>query len=582
MEARDRSVETWFNRIHNGQLRLPRFQRFEAWDYDNVGGLLDSILKDLPIGSTLVLEIGENEPFVTRPLAGAPQPVERCSEHLLDGQQRLTALWKSLHDLYEDVTFFVQLREPVSDEDGTIASRVIRVKRWIHKDGRQFPIWADDPVQIFERGFAPISLLQPFDISARRQKWCDQAVNGDLKASRDLENALRDLQEKIKRFNLPLLLLEVGKQPATALDVFVKMNTSAVPLSAFDVIVAQFEARTGKSMHDLMIDLREMCPALEGYASPEQMVLQSAALRADRTPAQASFFQLDLAEVDLVWEEISQGIQWAVQVMEEECIFDDQRLPTVTVLPVLSALHKHLPTKLDEHGNARAAVRAYLWRSFVTARYENASSTRSLQDYRGIRNFLIGKGPRDAVPVFNDVEYPVPQLEELMQAGWPKRKESLARTVLAVSIKGGAFDIADGNQATRQRLANREYHHLFPNSLLKEDAGLTDRESSRALNCILITMSTNRNISAKEPLKYLSERINRADLGEGIVRDRLRSHIVPFDELNVGGYSEIGSPDERAKKIRSDYEAFLRKRAELVRNALKALSEGRNWPSEGI
>jgi hypothetical protein len=581
MEARDRSVEAWFNRIRSGQLRLPRFQRFEAWDYENVAALIDSILRDLPIGSTLVLEIGEKEPFITRPLAGAPAPVERCTEHLLDGQQRLTALWRSLHDLYEDVTLFVQLKAPESDEDETAPSRITRVKRWLSKDGRKFPVWADDSVQVYSRGLAPVSLLQPSDISARRQQWCDQAVDGNLQASRDLENALRDLQEKMKRFNLPMLVLDVGTKPATALDVFVKMNTSAVPLNAFDIIVAQFEARTGKSMHDLMIDLREKCPALECYASPEQIVLQTAALRADRTPAQASFFQLDLSDVDAAWDEIFDGVNWAVQVLEEECIFDDQRLPTVTVMPVLAALHKYLPKKLDEHGNARATIRSYVWRSSITSRYENASSTRSLQDFRALRDFFLGKGARNVVPVFSDTDYPLPSVEELIQAGWPKRKETLARAVLAASIKAGAFDIADGNQATRQRLTNREYHHVFPDALLRDDGGLTDRESSRALNCILITMNTNRNISAKEPLRYLKERIDRADLGEAVVRDRLRSHIVPFDELNVGGYFEIKSPEDRAKKIRNDYETFMRARAEMVRNSLKALAEGRNWPNEG-
>lgn len=581
MEARDRSVEAWFNRVRSGQLRLPRFQRFEAWDYENIAALIDSILRDLPIGSTLVLEIGEREPFVTRPLAGAPAPVERCTEHLLDGQQRLTALWRSLHDLYDDVTLFVQLKAPEPDEDGTAPSRITRVKRWLNKDGRRFPVWADDAVQVYSRGLAPVSLLQPSDISARRQQWCDQAVQGDLQASRDLENALRDLQEKMKRFNLPMLVLDVATKPATALDVFVKMNTSAVPLNAFDIIVAQFEARTGKSMHDLMIDLRKKCPALESYVSPEQIVLQTAALRADRTPAQASFFQLDLSDVAAAWDEIFDGVNWAVQVLEEECIFDGQRLPTVTIMPVLAALHKYMPKKLDEHGNARATIRSYVWRSSITSRYENASATRSLQDYRGLRDFLAGTGARNAVPVFNDADYPLPSVEELIQAGWPKRRETLARAVLAASIKAGAIDIADGNQATRQRLANREYHHVFPDSLLRDDGGLSDRESSRALNCILITMNTNRNISAKEPLKYLSERIDRADLGEPVVRDRLRSHIVPFEELKVGGYFEIASPEERTKKIRADYEAFMRTRADMVRASLKALAEGRNWPNEG-
>ena len=580
MEARDRSVEAWFNRVRSGQLRLPRFQRHEAWDYENIAALIDSILRDLPIGSALVLEIGEKEPFVTRPLAGAPAPVERCTEHLLDGQQRLTALWKALHDLYEDVTYFVQLETPAPDDEGTTPSRITRVKRWIHKDGRRFPVWADDPVQVYERGLAPVSLLQPGDVSADRQQWCDQAVNGDLKASRDLENALRDLQEKMKRFNLPMLVLDVMTTPATALEVFVKMNTSAVPLNAFDIVVAQFEARTGKSMHDLMVDLREKCPALESYASPEQIILQTAALRADRTPTQASFFQLDLSEVDEAWEELVSGVTWAVEVLEEECVFDDQRLPTVTVIPVLAALHRSLPTKLDEHGNARATIRAYIWRSFTTSRYENASSTRALQDYRPLRNLFLSTGTRDAIPVLNEADYPLPSSEELAQAGWPKRKETLARAILAVSMKAGAFDIADGNQATRQRLSNREYHHIFPDSLLRDEAGLSDRESSRALNCILITMSTNRNISAKEPLKYLSERIDRADLGEGAVRDRLRSHLVPFDELKVGGYAEIKTPADRAQSIRYDYEAFLKRRAEMVRNAFKALTIGKNWPAE--
>ena len=563
-------------------MRLPRFQRHEAWDDDNVAGLLDAVLRGLPIGSTLILEIGEKEPFVTRPLAGAPAPTERCMEHLLDGQQRLTALWKSLHDLYENLTFFVQIKEPEPDEDGVLPSRVIRVKRWLHRNTQRYPVWADEPEQIFERGLVPALLLLPGDISARRQQWCDKAVKGDLKASRDLENLLRDLQEKIKNFNLPMLCLEVGTKPATALDVFVKMNTSAVPLNAFEIIVAQFEARTGKSMHDLMVDLREKCPALESYASPEQIVLQAAALRSDRTPAQASFHQLDLSDVDTAWEEISVGVHWSIQVMEEECVFDHQRLPTITILPLLAALHKHLPTALDAHGNARAMVRSYIWRSFVTSRYERASSTRSLQDFRGMRDVLQGKEDRSNVPIFKDSDYPLPKIDELMEAGWPKRKETLARAILAASIKAGAFDIADGNQATRERLRGREYHHIFPDALLTDDGGLSDRESSRALNCVLITMNTNRNISAKEPLKYLRERIDRADLGEAVVRDRLRSHIVPFTELNVGGYALIASVEARREKIQTDYDAFLRARAAVISAALTALCQGRNWPTEGI
>jgi hypothetical protein len=91
--------------------------------------------------------------------------------------------------------------------------------------------------------------VQPSDAGQRRQQWCDTVAGGDLKKSREIENLLRDLQDKVKSFNLPILCLEIGTKPATALDVFVKLNTSGVPLSIFEIIVAQFEGRTGKSMH---------------------------------------------------------------------------------------------------------------------------------------------------------------------------------------------------------------------------------------------------------------------------------------------------------------------------------------------
>lgn len=580
MQAQDRTIERWFNRIRTGQLLLPRFQRYEAWPYENIAGLLDSVLKELPVGSALILQIGENRPFVTRPLAGAPEPTERCNEYLLDGQQRLTALWRSLHDSYDDQTFFVQLEEPAPDDDGAVPSRITRQNRWLRGDGRLAPLWADDPIQVYERGLAPVSLLQPSNAGQHRQQWCDTVAGGDLKKSREIENLLRDLQDKIKNFNLPILCLEIGTKPATALDVFVKLNTSGVPLSIFEIIVVQFEGRTSKSMHDLVLDLKKRSPAVESYISPEYFVLQTAALRSHRSPAQASFQMLDLGDLDNEWDKIAEGIQWAVEVMEEESVFDNQRLPTVVVLPVLAALYDYIPRKLDAHANARALVRAYVWRAFATSRYDNASSTRSLQDYRGLRATLQNKASRASIPIFNETDYPLPQIEELIQASWPKRKDTLARTVLAVSIKAGAYDIADGSKATRQRLGDREYHHLFPDSLLIGDGGLTGSESSRALNCALITMSTNRNVSAKEPLKYLTERIDRADLGEPVVRHRLMSHVVPFEELNVGGYANLTSTEARRDKIRADYNSFLEKRSALISSGLEALCAGRNWPEE--
>ncbi len=92
MQARDRALDGWFSRISSGQIRLPRFQRFEAWGPSEVTDLLQTVIEELPAGAALILQVGDSSPFKHRPLVTAPDGPERLTELLLDGQQRLTAL----------------------------------------------------------------------------------------------------------------------------------------------------------------------------------------------------------------------------------------------------------------------------------------------------------------------------------------------------------------------------------------------------------------------------------------------------------------------------------------------------------
>ena len=209
----------------------------------------------------------------------------------------------------------------------------------------------------------------------------------------------------------------------------------------------------------------------------------------------------------------------------------------------------------------------------MTNRYEFSAGSKALQDYRGIVAQLDGDDGNEA-PIFNEKDNPLPTVEELIGSGWPKSRDVLARGIMAISIRNGAIDLADGAPASRESLGQREYHHLFPDSLLKEDGKLGQAMSFRALNCALITWRTNRNIAAKEPIAYLKERIDQAALGEHEIRNRLMSHHVPFDELNVGKYADITSPSDRADQIQGDYEKFLETRAEMILDQAVRLCHG--------
>src|SRR5271167_2773930 len=89
------------------------------------------------------------------------------------------------------------------------------------------------------------------------------------------------LRDKVKAFNLPYLALPAKTPKEVALDVFIKMNTSSVRLSTYDIVVALVEEETGKSLHDHVSDLSATVPRAADYAELPALVLDVVALRQD-------------------------------------------------------------------------------------------------------------------------------------------------------------------------------------------------------------------------------------------------------------------------------------------------------------
>ena len=211
------------------------------------------------------------------------------------------------------------------------------------------------------------------------------------------------------------------------------------------------------------------------------LLLRVAALREDRPPTESSFPQLDLHRLSEDWEEIERGIDGAIGFLEEERIFDRDRLPTVAVVPVLAAIWSQMPQSLDAHGEGRTVLRQYLWRAFFTDRYDRAAGTAALQDYRGLRTRLVNGDAGAVIPVLDETRFPIAERGELERAPWPRLRNTLARGVLAVTLRGGGSDFADGTPATRDSLTKREYHHLFPAALLRNDGCLDESHINLAL-----------------------------------------------------------------------------------------------------
>ena len=192
-KAQDRTLGVWFHQIDQGAIKLPRFQRFEAWDRGRITSFLNTIINNLPVGVTLVLEVAGPEKFVSRYIRTAERTLGTVTQNLLDGQQRLTAFWRAVHSNYEGETFFVHLPEfdQLHQSIGNGEIEVRCVPRWINKNKLRMPRWAEDPVQCFERGLIPIALLRPGDLATDIDNWLSQAAAG---AGRDRSRSVQKVQ----------------------------------------------------------------------------------------------------------------------------------------------------------------------------------------------------------------------------------------------------------------------------------------------------------------------------------------------------------------------------------------------------
>jgi hypothetical protein len=518
--------------------------------------------------------VGDKEKFESRPMVDAPVSGERVVEQLLDGQQRLTALWRSLNDKYADRTYLIAFADDPDDAQIKLPN-VEGHARW-DKDGRRYPEWIDKADECWARKLIPIKLLRPDDIFQEIQEWISKAVADDHQKHNALLNDIFKLRDKVREFNLPYLALPNQTRKEVALDVFIKMNTSSVRLSTYDRVVALVEGSTGKSLHARVDALKLAVPRAKEYADLPSLVLDVVALRQDRVPGEAGYTRIDYNNLLSEWDIVVKSIKGLVGFLEDESVFDALRLPSYTALPVVAALWEHLPTQPDELGNARHLLRRFLWRAFLTARYEQSSTSSALQDYRGLRRVLCDGAGEDDVPILREESYPLPTKEIVLQADWPKRNSILGRGLLALQLKCGAEDIADGTKATVASITSkdphREYHHLFPASTL-EDAEIPREQIFRALNCALVTWRTNRTISNKDPVAYLKERADNSALGVEDLKRRLRTHLIPYKPLAVG-YDGM-SDDARRKQVKGDYALFLSTRAEILARAVQLACAGK-------
>ncbi|PJD08374.1 hypothetical protein B9Q20_11015 [Enterobacter mori] len=211
--------------ILSGQLGLPDFQRDFVWGPSKTTDLLQSIAREWPVGSLLILD-GPIE-FASKPIELGPDTNEdKLRYYLLDGQQRITSIYHAINDLSENI-YYIDLKilmENSLDEDFIFHLKRNRFEK-IYKNPKEM---ADDRI---------IKICDIYETESFIE-WLGHISESDARKeiTKIRRNYLYGLNSGV--FNIPATVLPKDVDFSALAKIFEGMNTNSVRLTTSDLLVA--------------------------------------------------------------------------------------------------------------------------------------------------------------------------------------------------------------------------------------------------------------------------------------------------------------------------------------------------------
>lgn len=200
---------TVVDRVLEGDVVLPKFQRNFVWTRQQILDLLDSVSRNYPIGSILLWQSAE-QLASERTVAGLAVGEQRHGypvNYILDGQQRLASICGAMH------------WQPADDPD----SAWNIVYDLARQEFRHVNTFDEPPPHII-----PVRLLSDgFDFADRASK----------AGSDEFQERARALYNRFSNYQIAVITLR-GMPSTEIAKVFERINSTATPLTIVDLMRA--------------------------------------------------------------------------------------------------------------------------------------------------------------------------------------------------------------------------------------------------------------------------------------------------------------------------------------------------------
>lgn len=575
-DSTKRGLYVILNEIHSGKIQLPDFQRGWVWDDDRIKGIIASVAKSFPIGAIMLLETGnENIKFKVKPVEGTNGVNNVTPEMLiLDGQQRLTSLYRSI------------ITRNVVDTQNT---KGYEIKRWYYIDmekalavnndleeaifsvnenkivtiniGREVKLDLSSPENEYRNKMYPVNMMNRY--SEWRMGYND-FWNHDSEKSKFWDKFEKEIIDTFNHYMVPVILLKKQNPKEAVCQVFEKVNTGGVSLTVFELLTATFAAEEFDLKEDwerIKIQLKpykvlgetnniDVIQAITLYSTYKRRLEHLTSGAIENPPATSAkrkeMLNLPLKEYLKYRDIIIKSYIKASKVLVENHIFNARDLPYSTQLVPMAAILAALGHNIDNVGNKKKLMR-WFWCGVFGELYGSANETRYALDMMQVVDWIEKEG--EEPKTIYDANFSPSRLNTLRT-----RNSAAYKGVYALLMDENTRDWLSATKIDFSTYSSEsiDIHHIFPVAWC-EKHGLQKNDFNCIVNKTPLSGRTNRIVSGEAPSKYLERLKKKAGVDGEEFNRILLSHIVNPEFL-----------------YHDDFEGFFANRKEQILKRIEA------------
>lgn len=509
------------NKINEGNIKIPQFQREFVWKKEDAAKLLDSVIKGFPIGSFILWETKTRLRSVKN-IGGIDLPNAKDGEFLyyvLDGQQRITSIYASMLGVKIEKEDYSQIYvDLLADSSQDIVILNIEDKK------------IDEVISIDDllRGKMP-------DIFRK------YGHNQEILDKIDL------YKTRFTTYQFPTIKI-TDAELDVATDIFTRINVGGKGLDTFEIMCAKTYDEKQK------FDLYEKRKKQEeewsdrGYETiPHSTVLQAISICINGGCSRKDILnKISKQNFIDIWDEIDKDFKLAIDYLKSALgIAVSKLLPyDGLIVPYVYYFYKHPqnPSALENQ-----YLKDYFWRCVLTNRFSNALESKLAQDITHVIDFIIDKKqPKYEQGI--DITY-----EFLKRNGGFSTGNALIKGLLCLLaqqkprlFKNGIHVVIDNAWLSQGNSKN--YHHFFPKNYMKKNQPLIEETLvNHIANITIVDSYLNKGeIKDRAPSDYMKQ---YCEDNKNIV-EIMKSHLI-------GDLKEFGVLDD-------NYSAFFEKRLKSI------------------